>query len=217
MDKQWGAIDKQIENFDLRLNEIANYCHCHYVHNLMLTSLLALPHICFPVTLEGRHSQRAGELPEVSIDPCISLLFDQSAQSPDHWPWTSHSNPLPSFIRATQPGQASISSRGGRSRESEWFTPLLQPLSNSKASCKFINLAGIKLYSLLSTINKITRMLIFPFYCFSSGNKGLAPQACLNAGENPSWSSGSRRGAACSSGRQDSAPGLSQHHQKQLF
>lgn len=94
----------------------------------------------------------------------------------------------------------------------EWFIPLLQPLSNSKASCKFINLAGIKLYSLLSTINKITRMLIFPFYCFCSGNKGLAPQACLNAGKIPA---GEELLAAQVDKTQ--APGLSQHHQKQHF
>lgn len=90
----------------------------------------------------------------------------------------------------------------------EWFLPLLQPLSNSKASCKFINLAGIKLYSLLSTINKITRMLIFPFYCFSSGNERLAPQASVNAEKIPAGGVVARRGAAYSSGRQNPGPGL---------
>lgn len=98
----------------------------------------------------------------------------------------------------------------------EWFIPLLQPLSNSKASCKFINLVGIKLYSLLSTINKITGMLIFPFYCFSSGNKGLAPQACLNAGEIPAGVVAGEGPLAAQVDRTH-APDLSQHRQKQSF
>lgn len=132
-------------------------------------------------------------LQEMSFGPWIVLPLVHSIQNPDNWPWTHHLCLRPSFIRA---GQASPTlAAAGKELSRAWFIPLLQPLSNSKASRKFINLVGIKLYSLLSAINKIIGMLIFPFYCFtqeslagsSSGNRSWLPWRLSGWWGDPSW------------------------------
>lgn len=101
--------------------------------------------------------------------------------------WPSDSTRPPSFgslhsesrqVAVNPPLQSSpLLHRAGQARlvqaqqppAKELLIPLLQPLSNSKASRKFINLVGIKPYSLLSAINKIIGMLIFPCLLLQGG------------------------------------------------